>query len=310
MAGIRVRAHRIVDDAEKWRRPTVRAGASRTTNRFPAHTKQSLTKTNRQERPPAKSWSDSVVPSMPVPRRKGWDSNPRGACAPTRFPAVRTRPLCDPSVRDTRSSFRKESTQRLGCRTRGRVVRAISSERLSGCRDKRMSSGSILPPRDDPRCPRAAHECWTRSIGAASRSDQRRLTEDGGGGGIRTHEALVTPTAFRERHLKPLGHPSTCQMQGRSPAYLRYARRDSNPRPLGPQPNALSTELRARDTLSDAGVRSTGIAQYSMRDHLMARGRRGRTVVCAQDNRRGGKSKAGYRCARAGRCGGRVRKEP
>ena len=132
------------------------------------------------------------------------------------------------------------------------------------------------------------------------------MTEDGGGGGIRTHEALITPTAFRERHLKPLGHPSRCQIQGRSPAYLQYARRDSNPRPLGPQPNALSTELRARDAFSDAGVRSTGIKQYSMRDHLMARGWRGRTIVCAQDNRRGGKSKVGYRYTRAGRCGARV----
>ena len=30
----------------------------------------------------------------------------------------------------------------------------------------------------------------------------------GGRGGIRTHGALLGLTAFRERHLKPLGHPS------------------------------------------------------------------------------------------------------
>ena len=55
------------------------------------------------------------------------------------------------------------------------------------------------------------------------------------------------PTAFRERHHKPLGHPSALSraMQGVGPALFRYARRDSNPRPFGPQPNALSSELRA-----------------------------------------------------------------
>ena len=31
---------------------------------------------------------------------------------------------------------------------------------------------------------------------------------DGGGGGIRTHGDRYSRTAFRERHLKPLGHPS------------------------------------------------------------------------------------------------------
>lgn len=152
--------------------------------------------------------------------RKGWDSNPRGACAPTRFPAVRTRPLCDPSVRDTRSPFRKESTQRLGCRTRGRVLSTVVWARLSRRRDERMGRWRILPPRGAPRCRQAAHTSYTRGIDPASRSERLRLTESGGGGGIRTHEALVAPTAFRERHLKPLGHPSTWQMQGRRPAYL------------------------------------------------------------------------------------------
>jgi hypothetical protein len=67
-----------------------------------------------------------------------------------------------------------------------------------------------------------------------------------------------------------------------------YARRDSNPRPLGPQPNALSTELRAHDPFSGAGVRSTGTKQYSMRDCLVARGWRERASLREPATRRGG----------------------
>ncbi len=151
---------------------------------------------------------------------------------------------------------------------------------------RRSPEKAVKKPSGAPRWPQAGHTCYTLSLDSVSRSEQLRLTQSGGGGGIRTHEALVTPTAFRERHLKPLGHPSTCQMQGRSPAYYRYARRDSNPRPLGPQPNALSTELRAHDTFSDAGVRSTGTTQYSMRGYLVARG--WRASLSAQDTRRCG----------------------
>src|SRR5690606_4088042 len=62
----------------------------------------------------------------------------------------------------------------------------------------------------------------------------------------------IHPTAFRERHLQPLGHLSMssperkeCRALVRPCTSGRYARRDLNPRPFGPQPNALSTELRA-----------------------------------------------------------------
>jgi hypothetical protein len=44
--------------------------------------------------------------------------------------------------------------------------------------------------------------------------------------------------------------------RGLSGRFLREiwrARRDSNPRPLGPQPNALSTELRAHDAVRAGG---------------------------------------------------------
>src|SRR5262245_62457221 len=104
----------------------------------------------------------------------------------------------------------------------------------------------------------------------------------GGRGGIRTLEAVLPPTrfpvartrpgyatlpaaervgfeptearhltAFRERHLKPLGHlstrkytnqaPRTAQRQENRPAARAvdrwYAWQESNLRPLGPQPN-------------------------------------------------------------------------
>src|SRR5687768_15489564 len=35
-----------------------------------------------------------------------------------------------------------------------------------------------------------------------------RRIRDGGGGGIRTHDTLLTYTGFRDRRLQPLGHPS------------------------------------------------------------------------------------------------------
>ena len=82
-------------------------------------------------------------------------------------------------------------------------------------------------------------------------------------------------TAFREQHLKPLGHLSArdCTkhaavlpgvrhilwrigalvdrpVENKKPPHrgrLRYAWQDSNLRPLGPQPNALSPELQAHD---------------------------------------------------------------
>jgi hypothetical protein len=69
----------------------------------------------------------------------------------------------------------------------------------------------------------------------------------------------TNPTAFRERHLKPLGHLSAgncsslnAKMQGRNyPAFRhKYARQDSNLRPSGPQPDALSAELRAHIELA------------------------------------------------------------
>ena len=73
-------------------------------------------------------------------------------------------------------------------------------------------------------------------------------------------------TAFRERHLQPLGHLSkpmkytnairhdddehTSRTRKPPGGYRavsqRYAWQDSNLRPLGPQPNALSPELQAR----------------------------------------------------------------
>jgi hypothetical protein len=73
-------------------------------------------------------------------------------------------------------------------------------------------------------------------------------------------------TAFRERHLQPLGHlsnPRSIPTRSRQTAPERpycaakppgdyraasrgYAWQDSNLRPLGPQPNALSPELQAR----------------------------------------------------------------
>jgi hypothetical protein len=73
-------------------------------------------------------------------------------------------------------------------------------------------------------------------------------------------------TAFRERHLQPLGHLSNSSSiptrpcakaperrwdTAKPPGSYRaacsgYAWQDSNLRPLGPQPNALSPELQAR----------------------------------------------------------------
>jgi hypothetical protein len=35
--------------------------------------------------------------SVAAVERRGWDSNPRGACTPSCFRDSRTRPLCDPS---------------------------------------------------------------------------------------------------------------------------------------------------------------------------------------------------------------------
>ncbi len=66
-------------------------------------------------------------------------------------------------------------------------------------------------------------------------------------------------TAFREQHLKPLGHLSnfanyskangvrTIAMKEPSRRTAWYAWQDSNLRPFGPQPNALSPELQARN---------------------------------------------------------------
>ena len=95
-------------------------------------------------------------------------------------------------------------------------------------------------------------------------------------------------TAFRERHLQPLGHlsnPRSIPTRSRQTAPERpcdaakppgdyraasrgYAWQDSNLRPLGPQPNALSPELQARiDHFTPLGL------PPAVADHLGREGR-------------------------------------
>jgi hypothetical protein len=83
-------------------------------------------------------------------------------------------------------------------------------------------------------------------------------------------------TAFRERHLQPLGHLSVRECIKPQPAltsgfggeiggYGWYAWQDSNLRPLGPQPNALSPELQAPAKCANPILprpRSAGLSKF------------------------------------------------
>ena len=72
----------------------------------------------------------------PLRERRGWDSNPRGACTPSCFRDSRTRPLCDPSS--------------VGDYTRGRRVpqgKGCTPQLLSGgVRRVNTQYGSLLHP--------------------------------------------------------------------------------------------------------------------------------------------------------------------
>ncbi len=77
-----------------------------------------------------------------------------------------------------------------------------------------LPAGSGHPFRRGPADPAirraefSASELASTRPAGSSRLRRSRRNGDGGGGGIRTHDTLLTYTGFRDRRLQPLGHPS------------------------------------------------------------------------------------------------------
>ena len=87
-----------------------------------------------------------------------------------------------------------------------------------------------------------------------------------GEGGIRTHGRLSTFSRFRDDRTRPLCDLSETKKTGQGAGLVRDWR-DSNPRPLGPQPNALSTELQPHGSLYSLTI----ITNSNMDCKLLAR---------------------------------------
>ena len=182
--------------------------------------------------------SDAKRQSRSAPEIKG--------PGPRRVGALRHRATAAASGRPPVSARRDGAATCIGHRARDAALRVGLADRSGAARaghDTRVAHPSLVRAQDDaPSLPE-----WPLSLVGGGERSQRGNSERGVGllaWSICGRGVIVRRQDRRpDRARSPLG-AGGAPLSSR-PLWFWRARRDSNPRPSGPQPDALSTELRA-----------------------------------------------------------------